>query len=133
MANNAKRALPRLAEEFFQEGDGAAAARGDYEILHQFRLRAKRFRYTLEVFRPFYRVGLTAKLLALRGLQDRMGAITDCVVVLQLPGMDRAATAAVRKLLAARDAAFRQYWRKTFSPRSRVAWKRLLADPKRLR
>ena len=134
VAENVQRTLPRLAEEFFHDGEkAAAAARGNYELLHPFRLRGKRFRYTLEVFAPCYGDGLSAKLHALRGLQDRMGAISDCLVVLTLPGMDRAAVAAVRKLLAVRDAAFRKYWGKTFSPRSQESWKRLLASPKRER
>jgi CHAD domain-containing protein len=133
VAENVKKTLPRLAGEFFREGDAAAAALGDYETLHQFRLRAKRFRYTLEIFGSFYGARLTAKAPALRGLQDRMGAINDCVVVLHLAGMDRAASAAVKKLLVERDAAFRKYWHKTFSSRSRDSWARLLGSPKRSR
>jgi CHAD domain-containing protein len=133
VADNVRRTLPQLAGEFFREGDAAAAALGDYEILHQFRLRAKRFRYTLEIFGSFYGARLTAKAPTLRGLQDRMGAINDCVVVLQLAGMDRTASAAVKKLLAERDAAFRKYWHKAFSSRSRDSWADLLGNPKRAR
>ena len=130
VAENVKKALPQLAGEFFREGAAAAAALGDYETLHRFRLRAKRFRYTLEIFGSFYGARLTAKTPALRGLQDRMGAINDCVVVLQLEGMDRAASAAVKNLLAERDAAFRKYWHQTFSSRSRDSWTRLLEHPR---
>lgn len=130
VAENVQRTLPPLAEEFFRDGDAAVDASGDYETLHQFRLRAKRLRYTLEVFLPAYGPGLKAKLLALRGLQDRMGAINDCVVVLKLPGMDRRAATAVRRLLVAREAALRQYWQKTFSSPGRDAWMRVLARPK---
>ncbi len=112
--DNAQRALPRLAEEFLQDGDLTAAAHGKPDLLHPFRLRAKRFRYTLEVFAPCYGGGFDAKIRELRGLQDRMGEINDCMVVLKLPGMNRAAAVAVRKLLAVRDATFRKYWSKTF-------------------
>jgi CHAD domain-containing protein len=131
VAENVQRTLPRLADEFFHDGEATVAARGNYELLHPFRLRGKRFRYTLEVFAPCYGDALDSKLRALRGLQDRMGAISDCLVVLTLPGMDRAAIAAVRKLLAVRDAAFRKYWGKTFTRRSQESWKGLLASPKR--
>ncbi|HEV2202598.1 MAG TPA: CHAD domain-containing protein [Bryobacteraceae bacterium] len=130
VSENAQKTLPRLAGEFFREGDAAAAALGDYETLHRFRLRAKRFRYTLEIFGSFYGARLAAKAPALRGLQDRMGAINDCVVVLHLEGMDRAASGAVKKLLAERDAAFRKYWHQTFSLRSRDSWARLLEHPR---
>ena len=131
VSENVRPILPRLAGEFFDDGEATVAVLGDYELLHPFRLRGKRFRYTLEVFAPCYGEELDSKLRALRGLQDRMGAINDCIVVLKLPGMNRTAAAAVRKLLALRDAAFRKYWRKTFSPRSQESWKRLLANPKR--
>ena len=125
--------LPRLAEEFFRDGAvTTAAARGKYELLHPFRLRGKRFRYTIEVFVPCYSRTLERKLQALRELQDRMGAINDCMVVLKhVPGMNRSAAAAVRKLLVKRDAEFRRYWRKAFSHRSQESWKRILANPKR--
>jgi CHAD domain-containing protein len=126
VVENARRKLPQLTTEFFREGDAAVAARGDYETLHQFRLGAKRLRYTLEVFLPAYGAGLKSKLPALRRLQDRMGAVNDCVVVLKLPGMDRAAATVVGRLLVAREAAFRGYWQETFSPRSRQAWMRVL-------
>lgn len=127
VAENGQKMLPRLAEEFFRAGDAAVDTHADYEILHQFRLRAKRLRYTLEVFLPEYGAGLKDKLVAFRGLQDRMGEINDCVVVLKLPGMDRAAKTAVRRLLAARETAFRKYWREEFSARRRKGWIRLLA------
>lgn len=130
VAENARKALPRLAAEFFREGHAVAAALGNYERLHQFRLRAKRFRYTLEIFGSCYGARLNAKAPALRGLQDRMGAINDCVVVLHLAGMDRAASAAVKKLLAGRDAAFRKYWHKAFSEQRRDSWARLLERPR---
>ncbi len=133
VADNVRQTLPRLAGDFFRHGEATAAARGNYELLHPFRLRGKRFRYTLEVFAPCYGDGLNSKLRALRGLQDRMGAINDCMVVLTLPGMNRAAVVAVRKLLAVRDAAFRKYWARTFSRRNQESWTRLLANPRRAR
>ncbi len=51
---NLSRALPALAEEFFDSGTAALAAHASYQKLHQFRLQAKRFRYTLELFERFY-------------------------------------------------------------------------------
>jgi CHAD domain-containing protein len=127
---NARRMLPPLVDTFFHDGDTAVEARGDYEVLHQFRLHAKHLRYALEVFLPVYGVGLKAKLLVLRGLQDRMGAINDCVVVLNLPGMDRAAARAVNRLLVKREGALRRYWKDTFPPKDRAAWAALLARPR---
>jgi CHAD domain-containing protein len=130
VAENARNAVPGLAEEFFREGDGAADAHGEYEILHEFRLRAKSFRYTLEVFAPAYGAQLKSKLEMLRELQDRIGAVNDCVVVLDLPEMDAMASHAVRRLLVKRERLLRQFWAETFSRKRRDEWIRMLARPK---
>jgi len=50
----ASRNLPRLAQRFFEAG-GEAAAHNSGEKLHAFRILAKKFRYTLELFLSFYR------------------------------------------------------------------------------
>lgn len=126
---NAQRMLPLWVEEFFHHGDIAVDARGDHEVLHRFRLHTKRLRYALEVFLPVYGPKLNPKLLALRRLQDRMGAINDCAVVLSLPGMNRSAAQAVNRLLVVREAALRHIWRQTFPAKSRKQWARALRIP----
>jgi len=130
---NTRKMLPPWAEKFFRDGDAAVEARGDHKVLHQFRLQTKRLRYALEVFLPVHAAELKPMLVALRGLQDRMGAINDCVVVLALPGMDRAAARAVNRLLVKREAALRKYWRQTFTPESRKQWARALMRPRPMR
>ena len=50
----ARRELPRLAEAFFREGRRAASQEASAKQLHKFRLAAKRFRYTLELFAELY-------------------------------------------------------------------------------
>ena len=130
VAENAKAALPRLAGEFFAEGDRAVVSRGDHEILHEFRLKAKSFRYALEVFAPAYGAGLKSHLEELRELQDRIGQIHDCVVVLDLPEMDALAIRAVTRLLVTRERSFIRFWSDTFSAKWRQAWIRFLEIPK---
>jgi len=129
VAENAKAALPRLAGEFFAEGDMALLAYGDHEALHQFRLHTKSFRYSLELFARGYGFGWQPMLEALRELQDRIGAINDCVVVLQLPEMDAIAMHAVRRLLVTHERSFGQFWRETFPAKRREQWIRLLGRP----
>jgi CHAD domain-containing protein len=57
VAANAHAFLPPMCADFFAAGCAAAASREDFETLHQFRLRAKRFRYTLELFGDVYGPG----------------------------------------------------------------------------
>lgn len=122
VSDNARHALPQFAEKFFAEGDEAVNARGDYETLHEFRLCAKRFRYSLEVFDTVHGSAWKEKLRQLRELQERIGAINDCVVVMQLSEMDRGAIKAVQRLLVTAERRFREFWKKTFSSENREQW-----------
>ena len=122
---NLRRVLPKLAEDFFAMGVGAAAAGDNHEALHHFRLRTKRFRYTLELFRGAYGAAWERGLQALKGLQDRLGAINDCVCTIEFMGQenaqDRRAAAAVKRLLLRREADFQAYWQTEFAP-EKQAW-----------
>jgi triphosphatase len=129
LATNLRRILPQMAEEFFAAGNAAAAALDNSAALHRFRLHTKHFRYTLELFSPFYPEGLPQGLQALRGLQDRLGAINDCVAMMPLIADDRRAQAAVRRLLAQREQAFAACWKKVFPPAKLRWWKRWLNEP----
>jgi triphosphatase len=130
VAENATAALPHLAGEFFAEGDLALLSYGDHKALHKFRLHTKSFRYSLELFASRYGSGGKSFLRALRQLQDRIGAINDCVVVLRLPEMDAVAMHAVRRLLVTHERSFGQFWRETFSPQRRDEWMRFLELPR---
>jgi len=129
LPGNLGRVLPKLAEDLFAMGAGAAAAGDDHEKLHRFRLFSKRFRYTLELFATFYGAEWGQGLEALRGLQDRLGAINDCVCTIALLGKDRRAMAAVKGLLLRREAEFQEYWRKEFAPKNLAWWKGWLGAP----
>jgi CHAD domain-containing protein len=121
LPGNVARILPALAQDFFEEGASAAAAGADHETLHRFRLHAKRFRYALELFPSLYGSEMKRGLAALRGLQDRLGAINDCVATIALIHKDRRAVAAVRKLLRQREQEFQAYWQRHF-PAGKLAW-----------
>jgi CHAD domain-containing protein len=127
--SNAHRALPDLAKEFFAAGTVTARARADYEQLHQFRLVAKRFRYTLEMFEPVFGPEIARGVKALRGLQDHLGAVNDCVTTVGLIAANPDATAAIEKLLAEREIAFRGYWREHFDARQQAWWLDWLRRP----
>jgi CHAD domain-containing protein len=128
---NLSRAMPALAEEFFDSGTVALATHASYQKLHQFRLQAKRFRYTLELFEPFYGSEMGSGAGILKELQDRLGAINDCITTIVILGPDRGAVAAMGKLLRQRKAVLQAYARSQFVPQKRDWWKRWLAQPAR--
>lgn len=78
---NARAALPEAAREFYALGREAASGLATPAELHAFRLAAKRFRYTLEVFLPLYGPGLEARLEQVRKIQSLLGDRQDCAVL----------------------------------------------------
>ena len=119
---NARRLLPELLRSYYQEGRQAACEETPEEALHEFRLRTKRVRYTVEMLRLCYGPGLERWLASLREIQDHLGAVSDCATTLQLGHAALAEGAPERERLesylgqrAAREtAAFRRYWRDVF-------------------
>lgn len=114
--------LPALSRKFMAAGRAAAKAGAGFEQMHEFRLLVKRYRYTLEILGGEAPAGVRIE--TLRGLQERLGAINDCVTTAEL--MDdlnlstagkRRIKAALNRLLASRAAAFRVYWRSQHSPK----------------
>ena len=48
--------------------------------MHKFRLRTKRFRYTLEMFKDLYGPGMLKRIESLKQVQTYLGDINDCIV-----------------------------------------------------
>lgn len=128
VAANARKALPPIHANFLDLGAAAFSAPGDYETLHQFRLSVKRFRYTLEIFRELYGPGIEPRLLELRQLQDRLGAINDCCTALELIGKRTVARRLVRKELVRRERVFRDSWPGNFGSGQAEVWVRWLEE-----
>ncbi len=132
---NARRALPRLAREFFALGRAAARPAAPPPELHAFRLASKRFRYTLELFLPLYGPRLAGRVEQVRKLQSLLGDRQDCVVLAErLKRHDGSAAelhATLQKLNAegrAIEEKFRRYWHGTFdAPGEERAWMRYLS------
>jgi CHAD domain-containing protein len=122
---NARRHLPRLAAEYFLEARGLLQEVSHPAGLHRLRLISKRFRYTLELFRPCYPPSLTERLEALKRVQQLLGDINDAVVAARLiedmPGSTR-----MRRYLedlAARKAEeFHVEWRNHFDAPGCESW-----------
>ena len=129
-AENAKLVLPALAAAYFEEGRRITAKPLPHAKLHPFRLRTKRFRYTLELFRPCYGRGLEQRLEALRRIQQYLGEISDCAATRSLLGP--AASVRTRsgaplsrflnRRAMARATEFRRYWTRSFDAFGRERW-----------
>jgi CHAD domain-containing protein len=119
--------LSSLVEEFFAAGRAASTSR-DRCQLHQFRIAAKRLRYTIEILHPD---GAEAWLVRLRTVQQQLGDMNDVLVAEEflrsLPSRSPAARKLPAKLRAeaqAHIAAFQRTWQRRFGPRSERAWLR---------
>jgi CHAD domain-containing protein len=121
---------PMLATQFFEAGDAAAEASSSGNDLHRFRIRTKKFRYTLELFTPVFGPALENEFASLREIQTRLGDINDCVATAALlDDFKKCHADAVRrsKRVLARSAAlkmsgFREFWTKSFSQQQKAAW-----------
>jgi|ERR1700680_3767437 len=80
----AKGELPRIARDFFQKGKRAAGAKASIEELHNFRISAKKFRYTLELFACIYAAPLARLQEQMKRTQALLGDINDIATVQQM-------------------------------------------------
>ncbi|MBL8149787.1 MAG: CHAD domain-containing protein [Blastocatellia bacterium] len=76
---NAMITLPKLLEEFYLHDP----VKEDPEALHQLRICAKRLRYSLELYEPCYGNRLDSYIDNIKSLQEVLGAIHDCDVMLE--------------------------------------------------
>jgi CHAD domain-containing protein len=83
-AENVRTVLPGLARKFMKAGNRAVREETAWADLHQFRLRGKRFRYTLELFTPVYGKGLEGRIEAMRKIQTVLGDINDYETMLAM-------------------------------------------------
>ncbi len=81
---NLRTRLPDLTLEFFIAGRKAMRPDRTWDQMHEFRLAAKEFRYTLELFRPILGIKLETRLKAVRKIQTYLGDINDAVNVRKL-------------------------------------------------
>jgi CHAD domain-containing protein len=123
-AENAREKLPELASEFFAAGRNANQS---FAALHPFRLVTKRFRYTLEMFRPYYGPGLEQRIELLQELQQHLGEISDVTATQELlaersdlpPDERQQLLDKLTGMVDIKLAAFRRYWQKEFSTPAR--------------
>ena len=113
-SENAKAELPKLAAEYFEEGRKATHSRLSPAELHRFRLKTKRFRYTLEIFGTLYGPAFERCLSRLREVQNHLGAISDFATMRDLFHDEPALAAEMKRRGDRRAAEFRAYWKGEF-------------------
>ena len=123
---NARAVLPALAEKYFQAGRKAADRKRSPRSLHRFRMETKRFRYSLELFRPVYGPTLDRYLKALHRLQDALGKVSDCQTVLEMLKGDATRERELERSLKKHAKEFRREWRHFDSKGRLKQWKNYL-------
>jgi CHAD domain-containing protein len=84
VAHNARGTLPMASQQYFKAGRETFGAKATPAALHAFRLQTKRFRYSLELFRPIYGPALERMIDSLRRIQQVLGEINDCEAAREL-------------------------------------------------
>jgi CHAD domain-containing protein len=128
----ARAVLPPVAAGFFRAGRKTALKVSSPERLHSFRLEAKRFRYTLEVFRPFFGPVCDQRLESVRQIQSILGKRQDCEVTASILRPHASLDADVQRVLNTVEARavglegdFLQYWQQQFdAPGQELLWSR---------
>lgn len=126
-AGNARLLLPKMAAKYFKAGREAARTNRSPRELHRFRLETKRFRYSLELFRPVYGPGLDRQLAALREVQGVLGKLSDYHSVHTLLKGDKELKAKLRHAAQKTWKEFRRRWEAFDSPGQLKRWKAYLA------
>jgi CHAD domain-containing protein len=103
----AQHALDRIGKDFFERGNEAASPKASPLDMHRFRIVAKKFRYTLELFQP-----LSPLVERIKRVSALLGDINDCVTAAAIvPPL----AAHLKKRQRKKTEEFRQYWASEFA------------------
>ena len=126
-AENARVVLPKMARKYFEAGRKAIEGKRPPEELHGFRLETKRFRYTLELFRPLYGPNLDRYLKALRELQSALGKVSDYQAIQRVLASDSELETRIEHALKGKVKDLRHTWRAFDSEGQLKRWRTYLA------
>lgn len=130
----ARTGLPPLAAAFFKDGRKTILKAESATRLHEFRLTAKRFRYTLELFRDFFGPVYQGRMDSVREIQSLLGKRQDYAVLAARlapfapidDALQAALTESETRGLRCEDE-FRRYWVEKFdAPGEELKWQRYL-------
>ncbi len=126
-AENARVVLPKMARKYFEAGRKAIDGKRRPDELHAFRLETKRFRYTLELFRPLYSPTLERYLKALRELQGALGKVSDYQAIQRVLSGDHAVKKEIEQKLKVKLRDLRHTWRAFDADGQLKRWRTYLA------
>jgi CHAD domain len=127
-ADNARAVLPKMARRYFEAGRKAIEGKRPPDELHAFRLKTKRFRYTLELFSPLYGPNMNRYLKALRELQGALGKISDYQAIQRVLAGDRKLESQIDHALKGKLRDLRHVWRAFDAPGQLKRWRAYLAS-----
>ena len=111
--DHARRLLTEMAVDFFNRGNEAATPNATPSKMHGFRISAKKFRYTMEIFARAYAPVLNARIEQVKQLQTILGEINDCVTLRGLLPEDLSGNR-LRQRQRRKTAEFRKQWNSQF-------------------
>jgi CHAD domain-containing protein len=118
LRDNLQSRLPKIAARYFEEGRRALKPGVSWDEMHRFRLQTKRFRYTLELFKPAYGPGLEKRIESLRKVQTYLGEINDAIVTAGMLSDMKDSEQAQKDLAARADSKtrkLRRFWSEEFA------------------
>lgn len=125
-AENARMVLPKMARKYFEAGRKALNRDQAAQHLHAFRLKTKRFRYTLELFRPLYGPSMDRYLKALRALQGALGQVSDYQSIQRVLAGEGDLKKSIDRALQSKVKQLRHRWREFDSPGQLKRWRTYL-------
>ena len=124
---NGRSVLPKLVEKYFKAGRKATDGERSPDELHQFRIKTKRFRYSLELFLPAYGTRLDQELEAVRELQKVLGKLHDYHVMEQMLEGQKTLQTNLQRRAKKKLKEFHEQWTKLDSNGELKRWKKFLA------
>ena len=124
---NARSVLPKLVEKYFKAGREAAHGKRSPDELHKFRIKTKRFRYTLELFRPLYGTRLERELEPVRDIQSVLGKLHDYHIIAEMLKGDETLQTRLQRRAKKKLKEFHEQWAAFDCDGHRKRWKTLLA------
>ena len=116
-----------MARKYFEAGRKAIEGKRPPEELHRFRLKTKRFRYTLELFRPIYGPSLDRYLKELHELQGALGKVSDYQAIARVLSSDGALKKELEHALKGKLKHLQSSWRAFDSDGQLKRWRSYLA------
>ena len=121
--------LPKLVEKYFKAGRKAADGKRSPTEMHEFRIKTKRFRYTLELVRPVYGGVLEQELEPVRQLQSVLGKLHDYHIIAGMLDDDPPLQAKLQRRTKKKLKEFHEQWAEFDSKGELKRWKTLLGSP----